>query len=1562
MRKSITYGLLLFLLLQLAVHHTVAQTKQKDFASIDKKAEKLYKEKDFLAAKDAYSNLLSNFPKNPFYSYRFGVCLLYGDRRHLDQPVKYLEFASKQQGLDPEVFYYLGMAYHFNFRFADAIRSYEKYKSLVRNSKVEELDVDRQIEMCRNGMFLLSRVKDLYVLEKKEVKRSDFHRSYSLKGLGGEFLLEPPSFKSKTDKRKGVSGLVFFPKKQDVVLFSSYGSDDNNGKDIYRSYLLPDQSWSTPERLPGSVNTRYDEDYPYLMPDGKTLYFSSKGHNSMGGYDIFRSLLDTVTGLWGEPENLDFAINTPFDDILFVPDSRQNVAYFASTRSTVEDNIMVYKVRIDKRPEKVSELKLEPPVAREGKEAELFQRTLELVRQMADLSVNTTADPSLETPPAEVAVTEPAKKEGPEQTNVTGNETYSETVRNKIREKKESQLMVDSVFNLVSKMESSLVQLEKVNTGVNTTISITTDKKERNLAVSLVKGIEKETNRKKRNLEQSRVMAGSIQQMAATGNTESAEKLFRTLKKKILPGDTLQDYVTFIYRVANRDKDIPFTQKKEEGSFQADIPKVTNRENSQLLAHVLEIPDTVKPATAETVKPPTVEVAQTEKKEEPLKTEPVKARPVTVPSNIPMNPRKTEQANKILNAILVQKDSLKTLLVRTQRQKLLLMSNALDKGNYAGVKLSEANRLKDVLESVITEGSARDLKRSIGEQQANATVAAENAVLSYCMAARLTEREQALKKALNEIENQSVIIGRMIDSGKVEKAAVYTEVLLKPIREFEHLTYTNDDVVTAVHRNVRELRVNLYTYDKIARNLAVTSKSMIEMANNLRIQAGQTTDKGSADELIRQADELDKSAAAKQKESLDVFNQAMIWHNRSNALEKSIVFSKNLLDSIELAVKDGNYKAPRKRIKDTTLLVPVIIDLLTNNLPYNDSTYEFLASYPPLKNKPLQSKNEEILIRTGTAATLDDSLLVAQQRRLQEKPDLLTFQKVDPKVLELREKLALLTDSLEKVRMTPAPREQVIVSQWKEDQATYQLLKAQVDTLYDRLSRQPQLPVPSVMKGLLDQLVDISDSLQKSYQEYKVARLATANDFERESITRSVELEGLEVRATVNKLRFIINRLNINELSQGKDVDDILLKSRSTETGPESLFVQASEFRQKASNTQDEKRKTRLMNQAQELEDKALSGQSELAELVRNAPVMPVESVEKKDSAENNPEEVPLVTENIPVKDNKEVENDNETQKAQVTGQLLNQPQKEAGKVVQVEKNPVQPQETKTLAEAQKKKPIQVEGKKAVVKVEKKPLQPQENVNNQNDRKSIEQLPGTILNKTVRELSLTDLSLVEKNLRASIRASVVPVLPGLYYSVQVGVYRQPRVSSQLFNISPLFEDVTQTGLYRYCSGIFGDRAEAVVYKNQVVQRGIPDAFVVVFYRGKRIGQAEVKTLTAESITQAIPAVELDKIITEEKSNIRPKVYFSIQLAAFKRAMTEAEMKAYQDKISAPASLFITETGMYVLVTGEYNDYESSLAARIKIVGQGITDAFIVGFIDGKRVMAYQAREAMKTVR
>jgi outer membrane protein OmpA-like peptidoglycan-associated protein len=111
-------------------------------------------------------------------------------------------------------------------------------------------------------------------------------------------------------------------------------SDRGGNKDIYICRKMPrGNSWFPPQKMNGNINTSEDEESPFIHADGQTLYFSSKGHATMGGYDIFKANLNTK-GVFSSPENLGYPINSVGDDLYFSLSADAKNGYFSSEKST----------------------------------------------------------------------------------------------------------------------------------------------------------------------------------------------------------------------------------------------------------------------------------------------------------------------------------------------------------------------------------------------------------------------------------------------------------------------------------------------------------------------------------------------------------------------------------------------------------------------------------------------------------------------------------------------------------------------------------------------------------------------------------------------------------------------------------------------------------------------------------------------------------------------------------------------------------------------------------------------------------------------------------------------------------------------------------------------------------------------------------------------------------------------------------------------------------------------------------------------------------------------------
>lgn len=116
-----------------------------------------------------------------------------------------------------------------------------------------------------------------------------------------------------------------------LLLFVSDRKGGQGLLDLWATRRNADGSWQAPQNLGDTINTPYNEQGPFLHPDGQTLYFMSKGHPGMGQYDLFRSQLQP-DGQWGEPFNLGYPINTASNEGALIVSLDGKTAYFDSDK------------------------------------------------------------------------------------------------------------------------------------------------------------------------------------------------------------------------------------------------------------------------------------------------------------------------------------------------------------------------------------------------------------------------------------------------------------------------------------------------------------------------------------------------------------------------------------------------------------------------------------------------------------------------------------------------------------------------------------------------------------------------------------------------------------------------------------------------------------------------------------------------------------------------------------------------------------------------------------------------------------------------------------------------------------------------------------------------------------------------------------------------------------------------------------------------------------------------------------------------------------------------------
>ncbi len=217
-----------------------------------------------------------------------------------------------------------------NFDIYSAERKKRKWQSLKALNSLNSEGDDVSSSLAYDGQRLL--------LFKYTDGQSDIYESK----LKGTEWSEPKLKMSKVVNTDANETFASYDPQDIKVYFitdGGYGGDKNisfsGKKDMDETF------WGKAQSAGQEVNSGFQEGSVYMAPDGKTMYFCSQGHTSIGGYDVFVSYRNEL-GLWGEPINMGFPINTPYDELYFTISANGKKAYFASNRDGGNGGMDIY--------------------------------------------------------------------------------------------------------------------------------------------------------------------------------------------------------------------------------------------------------------------------------------------------------------------------------------------------------------------------------------------------------------------------------------------------------------------------------------------------------------------------------------------------------------------------------------------------------------------------------------------------------------------------------------------------------------------------------------------------------------------------------------------------------------------------------------------------------------------------------------------------------------------------------------------------------------------------------------------------------------------------------------------------------------------------------------------------------------------------------------------------------------------------------------------------------------------------------------------------------------------
>ncbi|MDH6324302.1 MULTISPECIES: tetratricopeptide repeat protein [unclassified Parabacteroides] len=293
-------------------------------------AKKLYNEGQYADAKPAFERLVKQAPNNASYNLWYGVCCYKtGD---LEEAEKYLSVAVKRRVQEAHL--HLGEMYMELYRFEEAAEMFEEYADQLAKKKQDVEPYKAQMELAQKAQRMVEKVENIQIIDSMVVDKNSFLSSYTLSEEGGSLSYYKDFFNTED-----LNTTVYMNEKGDKIYYAR-PTGENRYCLFTQSRLL--DNWGDEKQLPMNINSKEDDNYPFVLSDGVTIYYASKGNGSIGGYDLFVTRYNTNSDTYLTPEQLGMPFNSFANDYMLVIDEAKGLGWFVSDRFQPEGKVCVY--------------------------------------------------------------------------------------------------------------------------------------------------------------------------------------------------------------------------------------------------------------------------------------------------------------------------------------------------------------------------------------------------------------------------------------------------------------------------------------------------------------------------------------------------------------------------------------------------------------------------------------------------------------------------------------------------------------------------------------------------------------------------------------------------------------------------------------------------------------------------------------------------------------------------------------------------------------------------------------------------------------------------------------------------------------------------------------------------------------------------------------------------------------------------------------------------------------------------------------------------------------------
>jgi len=290
-------------------------------AQLANKAEVQFVEEHYAEALVSYETLLKQSPSSTLYQYRYARCLQ--ETGDYTSAIVYFNKAGDKYKLKH---FFIAECYFKTNQMAEAIEAYQTYLNVKPDTDKKDY-INSQIAQAEKLQRYLRHVTNVVVLDSFDLPKDSILKVYQLSDEAGTLTKDS----------------CWFGYKNQFGNRWTYASPVDSLRTILvRQYRLLN-TWGDTDTLPERVNQFTEQNTPYWLSDGVTLYFSSNNPDGLGGLDIYVTRYNTSSETYTIPENIGMPFNSPGNDYLYVLDEAKGIGYWATDWEAGNDSVRVYK-------------------------------------------------------------------------------------------------------------------------------------------------------------------------------------------------------------------------------------------------------------------------------------------------------------------------------------------------------------------------------------------------------------------------------------------------------------------------------------------------------------------------------------------------------------------------------------------------------------------------------------------------------------------------------------------------------------------------------------------------------------------------------------------------------------------------------------------------------------------------------------------------------------------------------------------------------------------------------------------------------------------------------------------------------------------------------------------------------------------------------------------------------------------------------------------------------------------------------------------------------------------